>query len=150
MNILNINVPKDCISMIFDAFGESENYNTTLFLHKSKITFAEEGNPYSAELELDLKQNTKKDKMVRQTFNREYGSYILAFLNADFSNAESAYNTFFIRYGLEGLDSVNKIKEKYPLEYASRYVTTKKFLDYYNKAFEYSKNQYLNFQILLR
>ena len=86
MNIFNISVPKDCISMIFDAFGNVENYSTTLYLHKSKITLAEEGNLYSAQLEIDFDQDTKKDKMVRQTLNKEYGSFILTFLNADFSN----------------------------------------------------------------
>lgn len=146
MNIFNINVPKDRISMIFDAFGDSENYSTTLYLYKSKINFKEEGNKYSAQLEIDLKQDTKKDKMVKQTFNKEYGSFIITFLNADFSNAESAYNSFFIYYGLEGFDSIDKIKEKYPIEYTARYVSTKKFLDYYNKAYEYVKDKYIKFQ----
>ena len=146
MNIFNINVPKDRISIIFDAFGDSENYSTTLYLYKSKINFEEEGNKYSAQLEIDLKQDTKKDKMVKQTFNKEYGSFIITFLNADFSNAESAYNSFFIYYGLEGFDSIDKIKEKYPIEYTARYVSTKKFLDYYNKAYEYVKDKYIKFQ----
>ena len=146
MNIFNINVPKDRISMIFDAFGNSENYSTTLYLHKSKITFEEEGNKYYAQLEIDLKQDTKKDKMVKQIFNKEYGSFIITFLNADFSNAESAYNSFFIYYGLEGFDSIDKIKEKYPIEYTARYVSTKKFLDYYNKAYKYLKDKYIKFQ----
>ena len=120
MNLLNIKVPKDSISMIFDAFGDVENYNTTLFLHKSKIGYAEEGNKYSAKLEIDM--NSKKDKLVKQIFNKEYGSYIITFLNADFSNAENAYYSFFIYYGLEGFDSVSKINEKYPIEYTARYI----------------------------
>ena len=37
MNIFNINVPKDEISMIFDPYGDIENYSTSLYLHKSKI-----------------------------------------------------------------------------------------------------------------
>lgn len=146
MNIFNINVPKDRISMIFDAFGEVETYNTTLYLHKSKITFADENNKYSVQLKIDLEQDTKKDRMVKQIFPKEYGSFIITFLNADFSNAESAYNSFFIYYGIEGFDSIYKIKEKYPIEYTARYVSTKKFLDYYNKVFEYVKDKYVKFQ----
>ena len=146
MNIFNISVPKDCISMIFDAFGNVENYSTTLYLHKSKITLAEEENLYSAQLEIDFDQDTKKGKMVRQTLNKEYGTFILTFLNADFSSAENAYNTFFIYYGLEGLNFIDEIKEKYPIEYTARYVSTKKFLDYYNKAFELVKTDYIKFQ----
>lgn len=146
MNIFNINVPKDSISMIFDAFHDAENYSTTLYLHKSKITLADENNEYSAQVELDLQQDTKKDKMVKQMFNKDYGSFILTFLNADFSSSENAYNTFFVYYGLEGLDYIDKIKEKYPIEYTSRYISTKKFLDYYNKAFDLVNTDYIKFQ----
>ena len=42
MNIFNVNVPKDSLSMIFDEFNGVENYNTTLYLHKSKIVYDEE------------------------------------------------------------------------------------------------------------
>ena len=150
MNIFNINVPKDSISMIFDEFNEVENYNTTLYLHKSKISFDEKGNKYSAKLEIELEQSSKKDKLVRQTFNKDYGSYIITFLNADFSTAENAYYSFFIYYGLEGFNSISGIKEKFPLEYKSRYVSTKNFLDYYNKAFEYVKDKYIKFQSDIR
>ena len=60
MNIFNINVPKDRISMIFDAYSNVENYNTTLYLHKSKIIFEDESDKTSAQLKIDLKQSTKK------------------------------------------------------------------------------------------
>ena len=50
MNIFNVNVPKDSISMIFDEFNGVENYNTTLYLHKSKIIYDEEDNKYTAKL----------------------------------------------------------------------------------------------------
>lgn len=146
MNIFNINVPKDSISMIFDPHHNVENYYTTLFLHKSKITLAEEDNEYSHQVELDLEQNAKKDKMVKQMFNKDYGSYLLTFLNADFSSPENAYKTFFVYYGLEALNYIDKIKEKYPLEYKIRYTSTKKFLDYYNKAFDLINTDYIKFQ----
>lgn len=146
MNLFNISVPKDSISMIFDAHNDTENYNTTLYLHKSKITLADENNEYSTQVELDLKQDTKKDKMVKQMFNKDYGSFILTFLNADFSSLENAYNTFFVYYGLEGLNYIDEIKEKYPIEYTTRYVSTKKFLDYYNKAFDLVNTNYIKFQ----
>lgn len=146
MNIFNINVPKDSISMIFDPHHNVENYYTTLFLHKSKIILAEEDNEYSHQVELDLEQNAKKDKMVKQMFNKDYGSYLLTFLNADFSSPENAYNTFFVYYGLEGLNYIDEIKEKYPIEYTTRYVSTKKFLDYYNKAFDLVNIDYIKFQ----
>ena len=146
MNLFNISIPKNSISMIFDAHSDAENYNTTLYLHKSKIILADESNEYSTQVELDLKQDTKKDKMVKQMFNKDYGSFILTFLNADFSSVENAYNTFFVYYGLEGLNYIDEIKEKYPIEYTTRYVSTKKFLDYYNKAFDLVNTDYIKFQ----
>ena len=149
MNLLNINVPKDRASMILDPYTGAESYSTTLYLYKSNIVFWEEGNKYSAEMEIDLNKNPKKVKMIKQTLAREYGSFLITFLNADFSNAENAYNTFFVYYGLECLNHIDNIRKKYPIEYTSRYVSTKKFLDYYNKAFELVKKDYIKFQDLL-
>lgn len=146
MNLLNINVPKDRASMILDPYTGAETYSTTLYLYKSNIVFDEEGNKYSARMEIDLNKNPKKVKMIKQTLAREYGSFLITFLNADFSNAENAYNTFFIYYGLECLNHIDDIRQKYPIEYTSRYVSTKKFLDYYNKAFEPVKKDYIKFQ----
>ena len=62
--------------MIFDKFNGVENYNTTLYLHKSKIVYDEEGNKYSAKLVIDLEQNSKKDKLVKQIFNKESGTSV--------------------------------------------------------------------------
>lgn len=146
MNIFNINVPKDRISMLFDDFNEVENYNTSLYLYKSKIVFAEKNNKYSAKLQLDLDQKINKSKLVHETFNKPYGSYIIDFLNADFSTSENAYYSFFAYYGLEGLHSIDDIKKKFSVEYTSRYISTKNFLEYYNKVFDYSKDKYIKFQ----
>ena len=77
--------------------------------------YDEEGNKYSAKLEIDLEQNSKKDNLVNQIFNKEYGSYIITFINADFSTVENAYYSFFIYYGLEGFNSISEIKEKFSL-----------------------------------
>ena len=146
MNLLNINVPKDRASMILDPYTGAESYSTTLYLYKTNIVFEEEGNKYSARMEIDLNKNPKKAKMIKQTLAREYGSFLITFLNADFSNVENAYNTFFIYYGLECLNHIDDIRQKYPIEYTSRYISTKKYLDYYNKAFELVKKDYIKFQ----
>ena len=146
MILLNVNVPQDRISMIFDPYINAESCSTTLYLHKSNVVFEEEENKYSAKLEIDLDKNPKKDKMLKQTLVREYGTFIISFLNADFSDAENAYNSFFVFYGLEGLNNIDKIRQTYPFEYTSRYVSTKKFLDYYNKAFRLVQKDYIKFQ----
>lgn len=84
MNLFNINVPKDSISMIFDSHYNVENYYTTLFLHKSKITLAEENNPIcyiyesSSHFALaflalsDLIQNSKRNIRTWQNCGRYY------------------------------------------------------------------------------
>ena len=64
MNLFNIKVPKDSISMVFDTFNGAENYNTSLYLYKSKIILKEPDNKYSAKLEIDLDQDLKKNKLV--------------------------------------------------------------------------------------
>ena len=66
MNIFNVNVPKDSLSMIFDEFNGVENYNTTLYLHKSKIVYDEElveevfGTKNPEELKEKIWQEVKK------------------------------------------------------------------------------------------
>ena len=151
MNLFNIKVPKDSISMVFDTFNGAENYNTSLYLYKSKIILKEPDNKYSAKLEIDLDQDLKKNKLVRQTFNKEYGTYLITFLNADFSTAEKAYYSFFIYYGLEGFDNLfPNMAEVFPIEYSTRYISQKNFWNYYNKCFDYSKDKYIKFQNDLR
>lgn len=61
MNLFNIAVPKDSISMIFYPNYDGENYSTTLFLHKFKLKLAEEDNKYSQHVVLDLNKKDKND-----------------------------------------------------------------------------------------
>lgn len=143
MNLFNIAVPKDSISMIFYSNYDGENYSTTLFLHKSKLKLAEEDNEYSQHIVLDLNKNDKNNKMIRLMCNQNYGTFLLDFLNADFSNA---YNTFFVYYGIEGIDPCDDVQRTYPINYSNRYVSTKKFLDYYHKAYEYLSMDYIKYQ----
>lgn len=150
MKILNMAVPKDSISMIFDALGDTENYNTTLFLHKSKIELAEKDNEFSQHIVLDLNKKDKNEKIIKFMCNQKYGTFLLDFLNADFSNSESAYNTFFVYYGIEGIDGWDDVKRKYPMDYSTRYVSTKKFLEYYHKAYDYVGIDYIKYQKDLR
>lgn len=144
MNIFNLAVPKDSISMVFDPFSGLENYKTTLYMYKTKIELVDKDNDATAYIALDL--NSKKHKMIQRIFNVKYGTYLLTFLNADFSSAESAYNTFFAYYGLEGFNDIEDFSKKYATEYMARYTSVKNFLDYYNKAFEFVRTDYIKFQ----
>ena len=133
MNIFNINVPKDEISMIFDPYGDIENYSTSLYLHKSKITLDDEKDKFSAHVEIDLSRNNRSDKLVKQIVNRDYGTFLTTMLNADFSSSEKAYYSFFVYYGIEGTHSISLLNETNPTLYATRYLSTKQFLNYYDK-----------------
>lgn len=115
MNLLNMVVPKDSISMIFDPVGDVENYNTTLLLHKSEIELAEEDNEFSKHVVLDLNKKDKNDKMMKLMCNQSYGTFLLDFLNADFSNAESAYNSFLCTMELKELEVYMILKESIQL-----------------------------------
>ena len=150
MNIFNINVPKDELSMIFDPFEDVENYSTSLYLHKSKIALDEEDNIYTSHVEIDLDQNSKKDKLIKQIVNRNYGTFLTTFLNADFSSAEKAYYSFFVYYGIEGTTYETLLNETNPKIYATRYLSTKQFLSYYEKTFELIKEKYNEYQSKLR
>ena len=146
MKLLNMAVPKDSISMIFDPYGDAENYYTTIFLHKSKIELAEEDNEFSNHIVLDLDKKDKNEKIIKFMSSQNYGKFLIDFLNADFSTSESAYNSFFVYYGIEGIGSLDDIKRKYAIEYSTRYVSTKKFLDYYSKVYELVSMDYIKYQ----
>lgn len=62
MKLFNMAVPKDSISMILDPAGDVENYNTTIFLHKSKIELAEKDNEFSKHIVLDLDKKIEMKK----------------------------------------------------------------------------------------
>lgn len=145
MNIFNDKKIKESISIILDSFQDAETFDTSLYLHKSKIVLPK-GNKHLHIQEINLNQDIKEDKLVRAVLTKHYGTLITTFLNADFSNAESAYNTFFIYYGIEGFNISDEMKEVSPKEYSSRYSSTKKFLDYYDLAFECCKEEYVKFQ----
>lgn len=147
MSNSSLNSPKDTISLAFDSFGDKENYNTPLYLYKSKIVRGEGLNLLSVKLVVDLNQKpNNKCELADEYLNKDYGSFLITFLNADFSNPENAYNSFFIYYGIEALNFIYKIKEKFPTEYARRYTSTKNFLNYYNKAFSLVQEDYIQFQ----
>lgn len=148
MRLSNFKKIKNDISIVFDEFNNVENYFASLYLHKSEIVIDEENDEQRLKIVLD--KPNKDAKLEKAMFNTPYGSYIITFLNADFSTAEKAYYTFFIYYGLEGLEDIDNIVRKYPIEYSSRYDSTKAFENYYNKVYEFVKEKYIKFQNDLR
>ena len=59
MSNSSLNSPKDTISLAFDSFGDKENYNTPLYLYKSKIVRGEGLNLLSVKLQISVIQIIK-------------------------------------------------------------------------------------------
>ena len=149
MNKINNKEVKKDISIILDAFQDTETFDTSLYLHKSRIVLPK-GNKHLKVQEIDLNKDPKEDQLVRAMLTKHYGSYLITFINADFSNAENAYNTFFIHYGIEGFDRDDIVRKEYPKAYYSRYSSTKKFLEYYNLLYDIFGEYYQDFQSDMR
>lgn len=105
-----VNVSED-FYMWFDLEEKKEHYATPLYLYQVKrdrINPDDETKLY-LKLEKDIsKLKTGKDKEIIRHPSTIYihyvenlGAMLINFLNADFTNYETAYNTFFYAYGYE-------------------------------------------------
>ena len=103
-------------------FGkEKEYYITPLYLYKTKR--AEKNNEYSLKLEKDISKVKIQDKEVTKcltTSDKPYadrlGMLLINFINADFSDYASSYNTFFYAYGFDLLGDYSCMKTHYANE----------------------------------
>ena len=97
--------------MWFDLEEKKEHYATPLYLYQVKrdrINPSDETKLY-LKLKKDIsKVKTGKDKEIIRHPSTIYihyveslGAMLINFLNADFTNYETAYNTFFYAYGYE-------------------------------------------------
>lgn len=74
-------------------------------------------------------------------YTENFGTMLMMFLNADFSNFEKAYKTFFYAYGFELLKEYVPYKE---LE--DTYSSEKKMLDIMKRVFEDSSYELIEMQ----
>lgn len=105
-----VNVFED-FYMWFDLEEKKEHYSTPLYLYQVKrdrINPDDETKLY-LKLEKDISKVrlNKKKEILRQPstiyihYVENIGAMLINFLNADFTNYETAYNTFFYAYGYE-------------------------------------------------
>ena len=105
-----VNVFED-FYMWFDLEEKKEHYSTPLYLYQVKrdrINPNDETKLY-LKLEKDISKVrlNKKKEILRQPstiyihYVENIGAMLINFLNADFTNYETAYNTFFYAYGYE-------------------------------------------------
>lgn len=80
-------------------------------------------------------------------FNEKLGLLLLRFLNADLSNYETAYKTFFYAYGFEILKDLS---DGYISELSNNYGSDEEYLKVTNRIFEYLKENLINLQYELK
>lgn len=99
--------------------GDREYYVSALWQYYTKII--DKKGELSVKLEKDITNLKPSNKKVRflipyidKPISNKIGTLLLDFLNADFSNFEGAYNTFFYKYGF------SLILDKYVKEFSER------------------------------
>ncbi len=104
------------IKMVFDLENDLESYNTSILdYHIAKNEFNYKGTP---SLTIDLaddiselsdfsRQKSKPVKMIWTDFVERFGMLLMRFLNADFSNFYTAFNTFLFAYGVDDFININ-------------------------------------------
>lgn len=150
MNKNVTNESKGELSIIFNPFENTEKYNTLLYLHKSRIAVTEKNGKYKSYVQVALERDDKSGRLQNPIINSDYGTFLISFLNADFSTAENAYYSFFIYYGIEGTIDDTDLKETNTQIYNTRYASTKDFLNYYNETFKLIKEKYIEYQHKLK
>lgn len=103
----------------FDISSKEEYYSTPLYMYKTD--FNDDLGNYKRKIiqEKDFykKKPSKKNEAQKHPatilypFAEQFGSFLINLLNADFSDFDSAYNTFFYLYGFELLKEYIPDKE---------------------------------------
>ena len=138
--------------MWFDLEEKKEYYATPLYLYQVKrdrINPSDETKLY-LKLKKDIsKVKTGKDKEVIRHPSTIYihyveslGAMLINFLNADFTNYETAYNTFFYAYGYE------LVKDYAPYSYIKNdtYITDVQFKKIIKDIFEAGSDRFIEWQ----
>lgn len=117
----------------FDKDKKEEYYATPLYLHnadKLTDTATRKVTLYYKNCKFD---GLKYPGLIYFPYTESFGKMLMMFLNADFSNFDKAYKTFFFAYGFELLKEYIPYKE---LE--DTYTSEKKMLDAMKNVFETS------------
>lgn len=147
----NPEIPTDSgFTIWFNKKEKKEFYVTPLM--DCNLTFNKKINNTYKEILLEHTSykfpNTKCSLVKRDYFHpleEKYGMFLIRFLNADFSNSLTAYNTFFGFYGIELLkEYVNSISKAKVCKVPSEFFT------YFTEIFEQSKDRIIELQKQIR
>lgn len=105
------NIPvKDSFNIWFNKEKRKEFYTTSVILYKT--TFNHVSNNKFPSIILKLDEHVGEIYFTSANFNspfeEKYGTFLIKFLNANFSSFETAYNTFFCFYGFSILEEFYK------------------------------------------
>ena len=135
----------------FDRKYKKEYYVTELKICKTKFINENNSKYLSVKLENGYVKGFNNDKPVYYAssdilnpFEENYGMFLINFLNADFSNFETAYFTFFCFYGI--------LLEEYSsrLPNSRFFKSERKFKLFYEKIFDIDRNSIKKVQNLIK
>lgn len=141
------------IEMTFCLENNLEFYTTKLYDYyatNTKITF-DNRKIILRELKKDVstvEPSSKKIHINNTPVGERFGMLLMRFLNADFSNFYTAYNTFFFAYGC---DDYSKIDEDHCSERNQWLLTSEvDFIEYAKKWYAYVKKFFRGYQAIFR
>lgn len=125
----------------FDKEKKEEYYGTPLYLYNVDTKVDTEKRQVKLFLKKTKFDGLKYPGILYFPYTESFGTMLMVFLNADFSNFEKAYKTFFYAYGFELL------KEYVPhKELEDTYTSEKKMLDIMKRVFEDSSYELIEIQ----
>lgn len=115
----------------FDKDKKEEYYGTPLYLYNTDRKIDYEARTMTLYYKKCKFDGLKYPGQIYFSYVESFGKMLMVFLNADFSNFEKAYKTFFFAYGFELLKEYVPYKE---LE--TSYTSEKKMIDVMKKVYE--------------
>ena len=125
----------------FDKEKKEEYYGTPLYLYNVDTKVDTEKRQVKLFLKKTKFDGLKYPGILYFPYTENFGTMLMMFLNADFSDFEKAYKTFFYAYGFELLKEYVPYKE---LE--DTYTSEKKMLDIMKRVFEDSSYELIEIQ----
>lgn len=137
----------------FDINSKEEYYSTPLYMYKTEFNNDLENFKRKIIQEKDFytKRPSKKNQIPKHPATilypvaEQFGLLLVNLLNADFSNFDGAYNTFFYLYGFELLKEYIPYKELINT-YSSEDALVKIMKKVYEDSYEYLLNMQYNYR----
>lgn len=129
----------------FNTETKIEYYATPLYFYKADFNLDYDNkvrDVYFKETEL-TDRGLKHPASIYFPFHEKFGLFLLRFLNADFSNYETANKTFFYAYGFEILKDLD---ENYKFNLKQNYGSNEEYLKATIKIFEDLKDKIIEIQ----